>query len=68
MTELVDAQNAALAADLRAVDARYAYLIDVVDILRATGDFTLLVDPGRTEAWFQDVESYIRDRSGGLRR
>lgn len=68
VTELIDAQNAALAADLRAVDARYAYLIDVVDILRATGDFTLLVDPGRTEAWFQDVESYIRDHRGGPQR
>ena len=67
VTELIDAQNAALAADLRAVDARYAYLIDVVDILRATGDFTLLVDPGRTETWFQDVESYIRERSGAAR-
>lgn len=67
VTELVDAQNAALAAELRAVDARYAYLIDVVDILRATGDFTLLVDPGSTEAWFQDVESYIRERHAGAR-
>ena len=63
VTELVDAQNAALAADLRAVDARYAYLIDVVNTFRSTGDFSLLVDPGRTETWFQDVESYIRERS-----
>ena len=61
VTELVDAQNAALSAELRAVDARYVYLIDVVNILRSTGDFTLLVDPGRTETWFQDVESYIRE-------
>jgi outer membrane protein TolC len=62
VTQLIDAQNAAVTAELRAVDARYAYLIDVVDILRATGDFSLLVDPGRTEAWFQNVESYIRER------
>ncbi len=68
VTELVDAQNAALAAKLRAVDARYAYLIDVVNILRSTGDFSLLVDPGRTETWFQDVESYIRERKASVAR
>ena len=68
VTELVDAQNAALAADLRAADARYAYLIDVVNVLRSTGDFSLLVDPGRTESWFQDVESYIRERAASAAR
>ena len=62
VTELIDAQNAALAAELRAVDARYAYLIDAVDVLRATGSFALLVEPEGTEEWFQAVESYIRDR------
>ena len=68
VTELVDAQNAALASELRAVDARYAYLIDVVNILRSNGDFTLLVDPGRTETWFQDVEAYIREREASAAR
>jgi len=63
VTELIDAQNAALAASLRAEDIRYAYLIDAVDVLRATGDFALLVEPGSTEAWFQDVESYIREHA-----
>ena len=62
VTELIDAQNAALAAELRAVDARYAYLIDAVDVLRSTGSFALLVEPEGTEEWFQAVESYIRDR------
>lgn len=68
VTELIDAQNAALAARLRAVDARYAYLADLVDILRATGDFSLLVDPGSTEAWFQAVETYIRERGDSAER
>lgn len=61
VTELIDAQNAALAAELRAVDAGYAYLIDAVDVLRSTGSFALLVEPEGTEEWFQAVESYIRD-------
>lgn len=60
VTELIDAQNAALAASLRAADARYAYMADAVDVLRAYGDFGLLLDPGSTELWFQQVESYIR--------
>ncbi len=68
VTDLIDAQNAALAADLRAVDARYAYLIDAVDVLRATGSFVLLVEPRSAEAWFQEVESYIRDHGGNVRR
>ena len=68
VTELVDAQNAALAAVLRSVDARYVYLIDVVNILRSAGDFSLLVDPGRTETWFQDVESYIREHQASAAR
>ena len=68
VTELIDAQNAALAAELRAVDARYAYMIDVIDIFRSTGDFSLLVDPGSTEAWFQQVEAYIAERRRGAPR
>lgn len=64
VTELIDAQNASVAADLLAVDAGYAYLIDVVDILRATADFALLVEPGSKEPWFQQVESYIRQHGG----
>ncbi len=68
VTELIDAQNAALAARLRAEDARYAYLIDAVDVLRATGDFALLVEPGSTEPWFQEVESYIRDHARSIPR
>ena len=68
VTELVDAQNAALSAVLRSVDARYVYLIDVVNILRSSGDFALLVDPGRTETWFQDVESYIREHQSSAAR
>jgi outer membrane protein TolC len=68
VTELIDAQNAALSAELSAVDAGYAYLIDAVDVLRATGDFALLVDPGSTEAWFQEVESFIREHRKSAQR
>ena len=68
VTDLIDAQNAALAADLRATDTQYAALLDVVDVFRATSDFSLLSDPGSTEAWFQDVEAYFRAQGIELRR
>lgn len=67
VTDLIDAQNAALSAELRAADAGYAYLIDAVNILRATSDFRLLLDIGSTEPWFREVESYIRERRAAAR-
>jgi outer membrane protein len=68
VTDLIDAQNTALAAELRAADSQYAYLIDLVDILRATADFSLLIDTESTEAWFQRVEAYFRERGVTLRQ
>ena len=65
---LIDAQDAALAADLRAADAQYAYLIDVVDILRATSDFSVLLEPGRVESWYQEVEDYFEGQGVTPRR
>lgn len=60
VTDLIDAQNAALAADLRAADTQYAALIDVIDVFRSSGDFSLFLDSGSAEAWFQEVEAYFR--------
>ncbi len=68
VTDLIDAQDAALAADLRAADAQYAYLIDVVDILRATSDFSVLLEPGRVESWYQEVEDYFEGQGVTPRR
>jgi len=51
VTDLIDAQDAALATDLRAADAEYAFIIDVVDIFRSTSDFSVLLEPGRVESW-----------------
>lgn len=62
VTDLIDAQNAALAAELRAAEARYAYLIDLVEILRSTSDFSLLVDPASSPIWFDRVERFFKER------
>lgn len=68
VTDLIDAQGAALAADLRSAEARYAYLIDLVDVLRAAADFSLLSDPGSAGAWFDRVEAYFDARGVSVRR
>lgn len=62
VTDLIDAQNAALAAELSAAEARYAYLIDLVEILRSTSDFSLLVDPASSPVWFDRVEQFFKER------
>ncbi len=63
ITELIDAQRAALLAQLDAAESRYAYLLDLVDVLRASADFSLLLDPGRGERWQREIEDYF-DRRG----
>lgn len=62
VTDLIDAQNAALAAGLSAAEARYAYLLDLVDVLRGTSDFSLLLDTAASEAWYGEVEAYLKER------
>ena len=62
VTDLIDAQNAALGSELAAAEVKYVYLSDILEVLRATGDFTLLLDPAFASDWFQDVEDYFRSR------
>ncbi len=61
ITDLIDAQDAALEADLAAADAKYAFLIDFVSVLRATSEFDVLLDPYAREAWQQRVESWSKN-------
>ena len=59
VTELIDAQDTALEANLAAADARYNFLLDFIDVLRAMSDFDILLDPGSREAWFQRVDNWF---------
>jgi outer membrane protein len=59
VTELIDAQEAALAAELSAASARYGFLIDFVDVLRAMGDFSVLLDPGSRGDWYDKVNQWF---------
>jgi outer membrane protein len=59
VTELVDAQEAALAAELSAASAKYGFLIDFVDVLRAMGDFSVLLDPASRGTWYEKVNQWF---------
>jgi outer membrane protein TolC/ABC-type uncharacterized transport system substrate-binding protein len=60
VTDLIDAQEAALSAGLAATDAKYGFLIDFVSVLRTMGEFEILLDPASREAWYGRVENWFR--------
>ena len=62
VTDLVDAQSAALEASLGAAEAEYRFLIDFMDVMRSAGSFDLLTMPGSSAEWLQGLESYFEDR------
>jgi outer membrane protein len=61
VTDLIDAQEAALSAGLAATNAKYGFLIDFVGVLRSMGNFEVLLDPASREAWYTQVEAWFRD-------
>jgi outer membrane protein len=60
VTDLIDAQEAALSAGLAATDAKYGFMIDFVNVLRAMGDFEILLDPASREGWYGRVDEWFR--------
>ncbi|MEQ8661751.1 MAG: TolC family protein, partial [Gammaproteobacteria bacterium] len=65
ITELNDAQDAALTAALAAARARYQFMLDFVAVLRAAADFDVLLTTDGLEAWYAEVDDYFR--AAGLR-
>jgi outer membrane protein len=64
VTELIDAQEADLSSQLAAAQARYNFLGDFIDMLRATGSFEVLLDPASRTAWYDEVDAWFRQHSG----
>ena len=60
VTDLIDAQDAALAAQLQAADARYQFLINLVDVLRAESNFDLLLQEDGVKLWQQRVKATMQ--------
>lgn len=63
ITDLIDAQDASLAAKLSAVEAQYSFMIDWVEIQRAVANFDLLLTKDGIEHWYQALEQYYASRN-----
>lgn len=63
ITELNDAQDAALTAELSEAQARYRFMLDFIGVMRATGSFDVLLLADGLEQWYADASSFI-DQEG----
>ena len=63
VTDLTDAQSAALNAQLGEAEAKYNFLIDFVEVLRTMGSYDMLLDPASREAWLGSVDAWFRDHA-----
>ncbi len=66
--DLIDAQNAALVAQLSSANATYQFLLDLMDVQRAIGFFDFFVDPAEKEAWFQRLDTFAAQQLQGHTR
>jgi outer membrane protein TolC len=57
--DLLDAQNAALVADQGAANAVYDFLLDLMEVERAVGQFDFLVSAEDRADWFRRADQYI---------
>jgi len=60
--DLLDAQNQALTADQRAVNAVYDFLIDMMSLQRAMGRFLFYESRADQEAWYDRLDEFIREK------
>ncbi|GBF30440.1 hypothetical protein MnTg04_00381 [bacterium MnTg04] len=62
ISDLIDAQNAALSADLDAAVSLYSFVIDFMNLLRAQSNFELIMDPLAWQDWLDALEQYYREQ------
>jgi outer membrane protein TolC/ABC-type uncharacterized transport system substrate-binding protein len=60
--DLLDAQNAALVADLRAATAIYDFIHALMEVERASGHFDFFQTPEDQAAWFERVDRYFSEQ------
>lgn len=60
--DLLDAQNAALIAELRAATSVYDFVGDLMDVERAADRFDFFLTPQDQADWFTRLESYFAKR------
>jgi len=62
LVDLLDAQTNALNAELAAADAVNNYLVDLMRVERAVGQFTFFVSEEESDAWIAELEEYAAQR------
>lgn len=60
--DLLDAQNAALVAELRAATAVYDFVKALMDVERAAGRFDFFLSAQEQDAWFERLEGFLVQR------
>ena len=60
--DLLDAQNAALTAELAAANAVYDFLIDLMEVERAAGNFSFLYTDEEFQAFLDRLEAFRDER------
>jgi outer membrane protein TolC len=64
LVDLIDAQTNALASHLAAANAVNDYLLDLMTVERAVGQFMFFVSAEDREYWIQELESFAAARGG----
>jgi len=59
--DLLDAQNQALTADQAAANAVYNFLVDLMGVQRAMGEFILFFPEEQRQAWLDRAEQYLQE-------
>jgi outer membrane protein TolC/ABC-type uncharacterized transport system substrate-binding protein len=59
--ELLDAQNQALSANQAAANAVYNFLIDMMGVQRAMGEFITFLPQDQQDTWMQRVRDYLEN-------
>ena len=60
--ELLDAQNQALTTDQAAANAVYNFLIDLMGVQRALGEFIIFLPEEESKVWLQRAEEYLMQK------
>ena len=58
LIDLIDAQNAALSAELSAANAVYNFLQDLMEVQRASARYDFFLSATEREQWYRDIEDY----------
>jgi outer membrane protein len=65
--DLLDAQNAALVADLRSATAVYDFVRALMEVERAAARFDFFLTPQDQADWFERIEAYFVERGVPIR-